>query len=336
MTRSEERFKKRKAAVEAVRNGDDVSTVARVLGAPVRSIFRWVALYRQGGEHALKEGARSGRPPKVPADVMQRIYDSIAGGDPRQYDFPFFLWTLAIVRTMLKRDYDIQLSRSGVSKLLRHLGLSPQRPIYRSYKQDPQEVDKWLKRTFPRIRRLARQRGAVIFFVDEASVRADAHRGTTWSPIGETPIVPDSGDRFGAKLISAVSPRGDMKFKAFEGGMNEDRFIEFLAELQKDTDKPIIVIADNASYHTGSLVRACVRESKGLVSLINLPAYSPELNPDEQVWNQMKARLGKLFIESKEQLVREVRNILSSLQRTKDLIRSFFQLNDTRYAADSC
>jgi transposase len=336
VSKAEERFQKRKTAVEAVRNGEAVTTVARVLGEPVRSIFRWVALYRQGGEHALKEGGRSGRPSKVSADVMQRIYDSIAGGDPRQFDFPFFLWTLAIVRTMLKRDYGIELSKSGVSKLLRHLGLSPQRPLYKSYKQDPQQVDNYLKRTFPRIRRLAKARGAVIYFVDEASVRADAHRGTTWSPIGETPVLPDSGDRFGARLISAVSPRGDMKFMQFEGEMNEDRFIDFLVKLQKDTGKPIIVIADNASYHTGSFVRACVRGSKGLVSLINLPAYSPELNPDEQVWNQMKAQLGKLFIESKEQLVREVINILRSIQRATSLVCSFFQLKDTKYAAASC
>jgi transposase len=302
----------------------------------MRSIFRWVALYRQGGEHALKEGQRSGRPPKVSAGVMQRIYDSIVGGDPRQHDFPFFLWTLGIVRTMLNRDYGIELSKSGVSKLLRHLGLSPQRPLYKSYKQDPAEVEKYLKRTFPRLRRLARERGAVIYFVDEASARADAHRGTTWSPIGETPVVPDSGDRFGARLISAVSPRGDMKFMVFEGEMNEGTFIDFLVALQKDTDKPIIVIADNASYHKGSLVRACVRGSKGLVSLINLPAYSPELNPDEQVWNQLKQRMGRLFIESKEQFVQEIRNIMNSIQHTASLVRSFFLLKDTKYAADSC
>jgi transposase len=336
MTKSEERFEKRKAAVEAVKRGDPVSTVARVMRVPLRTVFRWLALYRNGGEHALQEGERSGRPRKVTDDVMRWLYEAITGGNPKQYRFSFCLWTLPIVRTMLKREHGIELSKAGVSRLLGHLGLSPQRPIYRSYKQDPKELEKYLKQRFPRIRRMAQERGAVIYFVDEASVRVDEHRGTTWAKPGETPVVEDSGDRFSIRMISAVSPRGDLKFKTFEGEMNEGRFVEFLVELLKDTGKPIIVIADNASYHTGRYITECVTGSNKQVALMTLPAYSPELNPDEQVWNHAKRKLGQLFIQTKEEFTQAVRKVLSSIQRSVDLVLSFFQLKDTKYAADSC
>jgi hypothetical protein len=56
-------------------------------------------------------------------------------------------------------------------------------------------------------------------------VRSDNHRGTTWGAMGETPVVKDSGDRFGVKIVSAVSPRGDMRFAVIEGKMNSDKFI---------------------------------------------------------------------------------------------------------------
>jgi len=298
-------------------------------------MFDWLARYRQGGYDALRDGTRSGRPRKVTGKVMRWLYDAITSGDPQQYEFPFCLWTIAIIRTLLKREFGIQLSKSGVSRLLRHLGLSPQRPIYRSYKQDPEELDKYLSRKFPELRKLAKRTGAVIYFVDEAAVRSDAHRGTTWAKIGETPVVIDSGDRFGMKLISAVSPRGDMKFATFEGRMTGPRFVQFLKDLRSDTGGPIIVIVDNASYHWSGPVNRYVESTEGDVVLENLPGYAAEYNPDEQVWNHAKARLGKLFITSKDELFREMRAIMQSIQRSPKLIRSFFQLEHTRYAADA-
>jgi len=308
--------------VDAVSAGEPVSVVARVFHLPHRTLFSWLARYRHGGYDALREGQRSGRHRKVNAEVMQWLYHAITLGDPRQYQLPFCLWTLALVRQLLKREFGIELSKSGVSRLLGHLGLSPQRPIYKSYKRDPKEMRKYLDKTFPGVRARARRIGAMIYFVDEAAVRSDAHRGTTWGKIGQTPEVADSSDRFSLKLISAVSPRGDMKFSSFEGRMNGHRFVEFLKKLRVDAGRPIVVIADNASYHTGGAVRRYVAESQGEVAVANLPTYSPELNPDEQVWNHAKARLAKLFVATKEEFKAALFSIMLSIQRTSALLPS--------------
>jgi transposase len=264
---------------------------------------------------------------------MQWLYDSITLGDPRQHQFEFCLWTLGIIRTMLKREHGIELSKSGVSRLLGHLGLSPQVPKYKSYRQDPRKMRQYLQETFPEVVREARRTGAVICFVDEAAVRADDHRGTTWGLVADTPEVEDSGDRFGLRLISAVSPRGDLRFAAFEGQMTSQRFVSFLKKLRADTGKPIIVIADNARYHKEGAAKRFQEPTPEGIHVVHLPTYSPELNPDEQVWNHLKRRLGKLFLESKEQMRRQVKNILLSIQRSVDLVLSFFQLKDTQYAA---
>jgi transposase len=327
------RYEKRRNAVDAVRAGEPVAVVARILKVPHRTLFSWLARYRHGGYGALREGHRSGRGRKVSTEVMQWLYEAITLGEPRQYQLPFCLWTLGLVRQLLKRKFGIELSKSGVSRLLRHLGLSPQRPIYRSYKRDPEAMKKYLDQTFPGLRARARRTGAIIYFVDEAAVRSDAHRGTTWGKIGQTPEVADSGDRFSLRLISAVSPRGDMKFACFEGRMNGPRFVEFLKKLRADAGRPIIVIADKASYHTGGAQRRYVAESRGEVVVEHLPAYSPDLNPDEQVWNHAKARLAKRFVATKEEFKAALFSILLSIQRTPDLILSFFQLPGTSYAA---
>lgn len=290
--KSEARYQKRSSAVAAVRRGEPATLVARVHGVPLRTWFHWLARYRQGGESALRDQQKSGRPRKVSAKLMRWLYEAITMGDPTQHKFPFCLWTLGIIRTMLMREHGIKLSKSGVSRLLAHLGLSPQRPLYRSYKQDPQAIERYLTRGFPERLAIAKRTGAVIYFLDEAAIRVDSHRGTTWGKIGQTPIVRDSGDRFGLKLISAVSPRGDMKFKSFEGRMNGGRFVGFLKELLADAGKPIIVIMDGASYHRGKPVKDFVAQSNGRVTVEYLPSYSPELNPDEQVWSR-QAKPGK-------------------------------------------
>lgn len=329
------RYAQRRAVVEAVQRGDAVEVVARVFGVATRSVFDWLAWYRQGGWQALKEGARSGRPRKVSGETMRWLYRAITLGNPMQYQFEFCLWTLAIVRRMLQREKGLALSKSAVSRLLAQLGLSPQRPIYRSYKQRPKELRRFLQETYPGLQALARRTGAVIFFVDEAAVRSDAHRGTTWGKIGETPVVRDSGDRFSLRLISAVSPRGDMKFATFTGAMTGARFVEFVAQLRRDVQRPVIVIVDNASYHRSQPLKDYVAGTKGQVVVANLPRYAPELNPDEQVWNQAKSRLGRLFIVSKQEMHHAVRRILRSIQGNTPLIQSFFQLPDTRYAASA-
>lgn len=120
---------------------------------------------------------------------MKWIYHAVTLGNSQQFKFDFCLWKLNTLRALVGRDLGIKLSKSSVSRWLGHLGLSPQRPIYMSYRQDPRKVEAYLLETFPEAVNWARTTGADIYFVDEASVRSDDHRGTTWGEIGETPVV---------------------------------------------------------------------------------------------------------------------------------------------------
>lgn len=73
-----------------------------------------------------------------------------------------------------------------MGRLLRKVGFSPPKPLYRAYQQDPQAVQRWLDHECPAIKQLAERDRAVICFGDEASVGSDFHRGTTWAPVGQT------------------------------------------------------------------------------------------------------------------------------------------------------
>ena len=336
MTRSEARTQKRKEVVEAIiLRKESATLVARIYNTSARNVFNWLARYRSGGWQALEDKSKQGRPKKVTGEDMKWLYDAITLGNPMNYQFKFCLWSLKTIRGLLKQERNISLSKSSVGRLLNHLGLSPQKPLYKSYKQDPKKIKTYLSQTYPDAVAKAKKHKARLYFIDEAAFRSDAHRGTTWGKIGETPVIKDTGGRFGFKLISAVSARGEMHFEVIEERMNSEKFIDYLEQLRSDTGCPIFVIADNARYHHSKKVQAFLKEKQGDIMMAFLPPYTPELNPDEQVWNHAKAEVGKkCAIRNKEDMERVILSAMKTIQDKKDLVRSFFKLSDTKYAQE--
>ena len=194
---------------------------------------------------------------------------------------PEALWTRAMVRELIERQYGVTLSLASVGRLLRSLGLTPQRPVRRATEQVAWRVREWLTVEFPAIRAQALAAGAQIFFADEAGVRSQSHAGTTWALRGQTPVVPATGKRFGLNLVSAVSPRGVLRFMVVDGRMTAVRFIEFLKRLLHNQTCPIYLIVDQHSTHRARAVQDFVQSTNGRLRLFFLPPYSPELNPDE-------------------------------------------------------
>jgi len=332
MSKSESRNQKRKEFVEAIVVRNEPVVLSRShFQSPSNNTFNWLALYRSGGWHALNEKSKQGPPKKVSGEDMRWLYDGITQGNPLNYKFEFCLWSLSVIRGLLKQERQVTLSKSSISRLLNHLGLSPQRPIYKSYKQNPQKVMAYLEEGFPNAIAQAKHCKAQLYFVDEAAVRSDSHRGSTWGKRGETPVVKDSGGRFGFKLISAVSPRGEMRFQFIKERMNSELFIRFLVKLRGDAARSILVIADNARYHHSKKVQAFLIENEGSIMMAFLPAYSPELNPDEQVWNHAKLQLGKRAIKNESEIKKCLLSVMHSIQKRKALVKSFFNMPDTKY-----
>jgi transposase len=334
MNRAEKRSQKRKEVVGAVVvRKESITVVARVFNIPIRTVFGWLVRYRQGGWQALMEQSRQGRPKKVTGDDLKWLYDAVTMGNPLNYKLPFCLWTAQTIRGLLEKERGLKLSKSSVCRLLGHLGLSPQRPIYKSYHQDPDKVRAYLSKTYPEAVAEVQKHGARLYFVDEAAFRSDAHRGTTWGKVGETPVVMERGGRFGVKLVRAVSARGDLHFDIIDGAMDAEKFIDFLKQLRHDTASPIFVIADNASYHHSKKVSAFLDTQQGQIMMAFLPPYSPELNPDEQVWNHAKADAGKRAIQNKNEMEAVILAAMHAIKEKTELVKSFFRVPETRYAA---
>ena len=324
----------RKRGVASVQQGQSPERVAAALGINRTTIYDWLSAYRNGGWSALEARKRGGKQRKLDGKALRWLYDTITLKNPLQMKFEFALWTCDMVRQLIARRLGVKLSRTSVNRLLTQLGMSAQRPLWRAYQQDPAKVEHWLKVEFPSIKKLAKNSGAHIYFGDEAGVRSDHHAGTTWSPRGVTPVVDATGARFGFNMISAVSPKGQMRFMIVDGKVNAGRFIEFCQRLLLGAAHPVFLIVDGHPSHKARKVTQWIEQQEGRLRLFLLPGYSPDLNPDELVWNGVKNHaLGKLPHKDKPTMRKAAQSYLRSLQRSPERIKAIFQKPSVRYAA---
>ena len=320
-------------AVHRIEEGESPEVVVKALGMNRRTIYKWIALYREGGTEALKARPLSGRPLKLTGTKLRWIYRTVVTKNPLQLRFPFALWTREMVKELIERKYGIRLSVVSVGRLLKKLGLSCQKPLMRAFQQDPVVVEQWIEKEYPAIKRLARREKAEIYFGDEAGIRSDHHAGTTWGVRGKTPIVRTTGARFSMNMISAITSKGAMRFMTYTGKMKAPLFCEFLKRLIHNAPGTIFLILDGHPVHRSSRVKKFVEATKGKLRLFSLPPYSPELNPDELVWNNVKGKVGRSSIKGPDDFQEKVRHHLKSLQRTPEKIRNFFNEPNLRYAA---
>jgi len=322
-------------AVQRILDGESPEIIAKTLGYHRSAVYQWLKRYETAGIEGLKYQKIPGKQPKLSRVQKQKIFDIVTSKNPLQLKFAFALWTRAMVKDFILDQFAISLSEVSVGRLLHELGLTPQRPLRRAYQQNPERVTYWLREEYPAIQKEAKAVKATIYFGDEAGVRSDYHSGTTWAPKGQTPVVRTTGARHSLNLVSAVSAKGAMRFMTVKGKLTTDRFIEFLERLLKNQNAPVFLIVDGHPVHRSARVKAFVEATDGRLKLFHLPAYSPELNPDEQVWNQLKNhRIGKMFIKSLNEMVEKIGSALRSIQRSPALIRSFFQHRECRYAAE--
>ena len=212
----------RTRAVQRVQEGESPEIVIKTLGFSRACIYNWLARYRAGGWHALKTGSRTGRPKKLGGKQIAWIYKTVVDKDPLQMKFHFALWTRSMVAIVINRKYGIKLSESSVGRLLRQLGLSCQKPLYRAYQQNPEAVEQWKEKVFPEIKKKAKRVGATIYFQDESGIRSDFHSGKTWAVKGQTPVIEATGARFGLNMVGAISTRGQFRFMVVKGSVNSE------------------------------------------------------------------------------------------------------------------
>jgi transposase len=282
-----EREHRRQRAVEAVREGQPASTVARVLGVDRGSVYRWLRMSRRPGGLDAKPPKRD---PALSDRQLHELETLLLQGASR-HGWPNDLWTAARVQEVIRRHFGIDYHPEHVRKVLkRRLGWSSQKPQVKAKERDEDEIRRWKEEEFPRIARAAQLRGAHLLFLDESCFQLTPTVRRTLAPRGQTPILPcwDRRDKISAISAITLTPRRHLPGLVFQllpdkEDFHGEGFVAFLKLLRRQWCR-FTVVWDRSQIHSRSkVVRAYLAGRPGIV-VEDLPGYAPELNPDELVW----------------------------------------------------
>ncbi len=328
----------RRRVVAAVLAGMSKSEASRTFQVSRTSIDAWLRTHDKGGEAALA-GKKRGRPKESRLSRKQtsRATRLIRDKCPDQMKLPFALWTREAVCELLKREFGIVVSVWTAGRYLKSWGFTPQKPVRRAYERDPKAVERWLKVEYPAIAARAKRENALIHWGDEMGLRSDHQTGTSYAPIGRTPAIPGTGRRFGCSMISTITNRGQLSFMVFTQRFTAAMFIVFLARLLRQKHlkgRKCFLIVDGHPVHWSAKVRHWVAARADRIELFKLPGYSPDLNPDECLNNDVKGNAGRQRPQDKGQMVSQTRSYLRGTQRTPRVVRNYFREEHVRYAAE--
>lgn len=321
--------------VAAIRNGMRKSEAARVFGVSRTSIDTWLAKVASTNINALKSKKRGRKPgSRLKGHEAANIVRTITDRCPDQLKMPFVLWTRPAVQQLLVDRLGVSVSLSTVGRYLKHWGFTPQKPLRRAYERDPVAVRRWLECEYPSIQRRAKAENAEIHWGDQMGLRSDHQVGTSYSRRGCTPVVRCTGKRFGCNMMSSITNHGTLRFMVFKRRFTSEVMVAFCRRLLRTVGQKVYLILDRHPVHRSRVVQEWLSRHRARIELFLLPGYSPELNPDELLNQDVKSNgVGRRRPATREELIDNVRSYLRGTQRQPEIVRNYFQGKHVTYAA---
>ena len=284
----------RKQAIRLRKKGLTYKAIGEIVGVNGNTVWKWIKIYRQEGAagiKAKKRGREYGTARHLDASQEAEIQQLITDKTPDQSKLTFALWTRQAVQELIQQRYGRQMPIRTVGEYLSRWGFTPQKPLKRAYEQRPAEVQKWLDESYPAIADRAKRASAEIHWGDETEVRSNCQHGRSYAPKGKTPVIRLSAKRSSINMISSVTNQGKVRFMLYQETMTAKVLIRFFKRLIEDATKKVFLILDNLRVHHAKVVRQWLAEHEEEIEVFYLPAYAPELNPDEYLNCDLKSSI---------------------------------------------
>ncbi len=327
----------RNQVVRMRRKGIKNSEVASIVGLSQATTSGIWSKYKKGGMKAIliqkrgrKDGEKKTLSPQQEAQIIKRLIDTT----PKQLKFKYVLWTREAVQKLIKHEFGEEMPISTVGKYLQRWEFTSQVPIKRAYERNEVKVQLWIKEEYPAIEKQSKEENAEIQWADETACVSLPSIIKGYAPKGKTPVMEHTAKRFKINMISSITNRGKLRFMVYEQNMDADLFITFLERLIQSSKKKILLILDNLRVHHATIVKDWVEEHQKQIALFYLPAYSPDLNPDEYLNNDFKRNANKEHIPiNKEELAVNTENFMAMLSNNPERVASYFEHEKIAYAA---
>jgi transposase len=290
LRRGDRRVVQRATALLLLAEQVPVERVAARVGAGGSTVYGWLRAFLAEQFASLVYRASPGRPAKLTPTQKQRLC-ALVGAGPEAAGYATGCWNCAVVQDLIQREFAVLYSVQYVAELLRNLGFSYQKARFVSDHLDAARREHWRTVEWPAILRAARRQGALLLFGDEASFAQWGSLGYTWAVRGQQPLVRTTGRRKGDKVFGLIDYfTGRLFAHGHDGRFTAESYCAFLSTVLAATDRPLVLVQDGARYHTAQDTRDFFAAHAARLTVHQLPAYSPDYNPIEHLWRNIKRK----------------------------------------------
>lgn len=276
------------SALLMLADGLPVPTIAQRLSVGRSTISAWLHSFLLERFTSLHHRKSPGRPSKLSPSQKQRLCELVAAG-PEAAGYSTGCWYSALLQALIWREFDVMYTVHYVSELLGNLGFSYQKARFVSDHLNEQKRQEWLRDTWPALVELAQRTGALLLFGDEASFAQWGSLSYTWAVRGQQPVVKTGGKRKGYKVFGLIEYfTGRLFWHGHEGRFNALSYCAFLQGVLAQTTQMLLLVQDGARYHTAAKTKEFVARHAHRLVVVQLPSYSPDYNPIEHLWRNIK------------------------------------------------
>ena len=269
------------------RNGRGGGSIARSLNRPTSTVYAWLSKMHRHGLDARYDRPRPGRPRIIDPQRHAEISEMV-DRQPEKCGITSGVWTGRLLLIMITGLLGIDgISRRTIYRTMHRMNKSwrkPGRPF--DYRTPSDEVKEEFKSGLARDIMKAVADGFLVLWIDESHFTTKTLLGRTWIARGLSRmhrIKPFGKTR---TCFAALGADGLLHHRYYERG-NTDHMIEFVQSICEKYEK-VMLVMDNASYHKSKRLMDHIKKYGGNIRIVYQPPYSPDLNPVEMVWKELK------------------------------------------------
>lgn len=314
----ERRLIKRIHALLEIEEDRPVEKVAEDLGLSGQAVRNYIHSFLSKGVVSLIYRRPPGRPAKLTKSQRQKLAVLVEGG-PEAAGYDYGGWTTGLIQDLIACQFKVEYSPYYVAELLKNMGFSWQKARFVSDHLEDVAPGRaqWMEKTWPEIKQLAQAKGGMILFGDEASFAQWGSLSYTWAKRGHQPTVKTSGRRQAYKVFGLIDYfSGAVFYQGHRGKFNSESYQAFLLQVMKQTRQHLFLIQDGARYHTSKAMKAFFDAHRERLTVYQLPTYSPDFNPIEYLWRNLKKKATHLrYFKTFDALVNKVEEKLQEISQ---------------------
>ncbi len=253
---------------------------------------------------------------------------------PLTFGYKTDLWILKRIYKLIKQQFGVSYHSSHVWKILIGLGWSCQKPEPKALQRNEREIENWKHYKWPIIKK-AKDFNSSLIFLDESGFLLAPNVKRTWAPKGQTPNIyhmfsRDKISSIGALIISPKGKKINLCVRFRNRSLDGIDVKNFLKLLLKRFSGHLFLLWDRSPIHKRSEVQIFIEKHPRL-HYEYFPAYAPELNPAEYIWNQADSALSNGKPENLLELKARLYNAMRRLQNSKELLWSCIYASDLNW-----